>query len=376
MAELNLYGNKKEPTFPFDLVKDRLEWLKQLLSRAEENWDEWERFPDRLNIVLVFSRTRTSTIVEPQFLSEHTELINRLNSILRSVGAEHHTMAINLRGTGISRPAFITCKRSPRFNWRVRLSTLDVGKNLDYFAAGHCCGDRTEGRGTVRVIETQTSACFISEVVLLKYLHNPESWERFSQFNDAKIRTMNDAFTQLGLPYRCVWEFDRPSTRESFRNVMNQSNPPDEAWWRKNIRWVNQIHPLSINHYLYPVSNFSPDCDYRRRWPIITKLYVLSETYKRIPDSSNSNGIVHSLWSIFAEVDLLVNGTEFSGDPHEYAVELERKMEEIVSESTSALPKKPIGQPLRPERISHLRLWSQIIALRVDESKRRLRQGI
>lgn len=53
MAELNLYGNTTEPAFPFYLVKDKLQWLKQLSSQAEENWDEWERVPDRLNIVLV-----------------------------------------------------------------------------------------------------------------------------------------------------------------------------------------------------------------------------------------------------------------------------------------------------------------------------------
>jgi hypothetical protein len=181
-----------------------------LLSQAEENWDEWERFPDRLNIVLVFSRARTSTIIQHQFLSVHTQLINRLNSLLKSVGAERHTMTIVLRGTGLSKPAFITCKHSPRFIWRTRLSTLDVGKNLDYFAAGHCCGELMEERGTARAIETQTSACLISEVVLMKYLQNPESWDRFSQFNNAKIRTMNDASTQLGLPYQFVWEFDCP----------------------------------------------------------------------------------------------------------------------------------------------------------------------
>jgi len=276
-----------------------------------------------------------------------------------------------LRGTGLIRPAFITCKRSPRFIWHPRLSTLEVGKNLDYFAAGHCCGERTQERGTVSVIETQTSACLISEVVLLKYLQ-PDSWEKFSRFNDAKVRTMNDAFAQLGLPYRVVWEFDCPSIRDSFRRVMNQSSPPDEVWWRKNIRWVNQIHPISADHSLYPVSNFSVDCDYRGRWPIITMLYALSEKYKRIRDSSEFN--VNCLWDIFTEVDLLVNGKEFSGDPIEYAANLQRRMAEIVA-SNSTFTRIEMPLEVKPRGISRLRMWSHIIVSRVDEWKRRLSQA-
>ena len=150
MTELALYGNSKEPPFPFAQVKGKLDWVQEMLAKCEDDWEEWEKFPDRLNIILVFSRARTSTLVGYEFLSEYKALVQRLNKVLKSVGAEHHTLTIVRRGNGGSKaPAFITCKRSPRFIWRLRPSILDVGRNLDYVASGHCCRNRTEQTGSL-----------------------------------------------------------------------------------------------------------------------------------------------------------------------------------------------------------------------------------
>jgi hypothetical protein len=49
---MDLYGNSKEPRLPFDLVRGDLDWVREMF---EDNWDEWENFPDRL-ITLVLSR--------------------------------------------------------------------------------------------------------------------------------------------------------------------------------------------------------------------------------------------------------------------------------------------------------------------------------
>jgi hypothetical protein len=334
MAELALYGNSKEPIFPFAQVKGKLDWVQEMLAKCEDDWDEWEKFPDRLNIILVFSRARTSTLVDRDFLSEYKELVRRLNKVLKSVGAEHHTLTIVRRGNGGSKaPAFITCKQSPRFIWRSRPSTLDVGRNLDYIAAGHCVRDRTEETGKLTFIETETGAIFICEIVLLKYLNAPGASAKFTQFNDARASVMNDAFTQLGFPYRAVWELDTPDKQDAVMRVMTQLTPPDEDWWRQNIRWVNQIHGTKESYSIYPVSSFSVDCNYCQMWPIISTTYLLGDKYKRDTDSKSSYNVgdlIGPLHSIFVEVDDVVNSDDFSGDPNAYAKELVQRVEELV----------------------------------------------
>lgn len=334
MAELNLYGNSKEPEFPFDLVRGKLDWVRELLAKAKNDWDEQEKFPHRLNIILVFSRARTSTLVAHSFLSEYKQLINRLNELLKSVGAEHHLLTVVRRGNGgYMAPGFITCKRSPRFIWRSRPSHRDVGRNLDYLAAGHCSRKARDEIGTARVIEIQTGAIIITEIVLLKYLQHPNAKKRFNEFNDAKVRTMNEAFERLELPYRFLWEFDTVEKQDSIRQVLSQQIPPDENWWKTNIRWVNQIHYPIGAIAIYPISSFSLDCDYRQYWPIISTVYCLGVKYKGSPadNSYDLHSLTIPLYNIFIEVDNIVNHNKTLDDPKVYAENLANRVEGIVA---------------------------------------------
>jgi hypothetical protein len=200
-------------------------------------------------------------------------------------------------------------------------------------AAGHCIRNINDETGTVRVIEIQTGTTIITEVVLLKYLQVPDENKRFTEFNDAKIRTINDAFEQLELPYRFFWEFDTIAKQESIQRILSQETPPDDEWWRTNIRWVNQIHPPRGAIAISPLSNFSLDCDYRKHWPIISTTYHLGWKYKRPPDdgSYNLHDLLSHLYYIFIEADSAVNSNEMLDDPKVYAERLVKRVEDVIA---------------------------------------------
>jgi hypothetical protein len=197
------------------------------------------------------------------------------------------------------------------------------------------------------VIETETTATVSVEVVQLKYLAE-ESTLQLYEFYDAKVRLMSDSCRQLGLPYRFVWEFVTPTKRESIRQALRDSTPPDENWWKDNIHWVNQIIPISNDHCLYPQTNYLPTCDYRSRWPIITMLYWLSDKLKGIPVSYDS-ATTTAVWNLFREVDDIVNALEFEGNANEYAENLKAGFEGFVPCDPAA---KPAETPETPKVVA------------------------
>src|ERR1700737_4168697 len=136
MAEQALYGNSAEPTFPFDAVRDRLSWLPCYLADNISN-PAFDLEP-LLNTILVFARARTSTLQNMASWNHVRRLVKRLNAVVDSVpGASHHKVELVRRGPYY----FVTCSRSPRFNWSVHLTQRDVGRNLDMFASGHATPD-------------------------------------------------------------------------------------------------------------------------------------------------------------------------------------------------------------------------------------------
>ena len=155
-------------------------------------------------------------------------------------------MAMVQRSTGKSAPVFIACKRSPRFIWRMPVSMytpLDsVGRKLDYFAAGYCCGEITDERGTVRVIETQTSVPLFSEVALLKYLQDSSPDFTYNEWS------VHETWTSVAIYLKIRYLFHQ---RRNSASYSIWSIPPDEEWCRNNSRWVNQIHPINLNHSRY-----------------------------------------------------------------------------------------------------------------------------
>lgn len=113
-------------------MTDQLSWLGAYLQ--EHILDPVNDLSPLLNTVLVFARARTSTFQNLSSWNQVSELAKRLNSAADSVGASYHQVELVRRGP---KTYFLTCSRSPRFNWNISLSHRDVGRNLDFFAPDH-----------------------------------------------------------------------------------------------------------------------------------------------------------------------------------------------------------------------------------------------
>jgi len=158
MAEHFLYKNDAEPRFPFELVRPQLSWLPEYLDThcSERDLDE-----PLLNTVMVFGRARTSALLPMGHWSRVYELSKRLNSAARLVGASHHVLELDKCGGAF----FVTCRRSPRYQWSRPMSHYQIGQNLDYFAPGHLmmdpdgkrsCGVRFVNKVNLRSLGSRT----------------------------------------------------------------------------------------------------------------------------------------------------------------------------------------------------------------------------
>jgi hypothetical protein len=187
-----------------------------------------------LNTVLVFARARTATFHNLSSWNQVSELAKRLNSAADSVGASYHQVELVRRGP---KTYFLTCSRSPRFNWNISLSHRDVGKNLDFFAPGHMTIDKQIC--STYFIEKRSFEELTGEIVLLDYLKDDAVRKEFDRFNTIRERLFNSTMEQLGLDYRFKCLVVQPGTVESVPQVMARSTPPNAKWWEDHCFFVN-----------------------------------------------------------------------------------------------------------------------------------------
>src|SRR5271154_821889 len=146
MAEQALYGYKDDPVFPYEYVAKHISWVPQFIDnltpfRGHEVYQSCA-YHSLLNILLVFCRARTSTIInhhsyDPSSLKTHQRFIARLNGVLDNVpdgNGRVHRLEIFRYTRAIW---FVTTKNNPRFIWKRRLTHREIGLNLDYYGAGH-----------------------------------------------------------------------------------------------------------------------------------------------------------------------------------------------------------------------------------------------
>ena len=235
MAEHTLYGNDSELMFPFHLVKPHLSWLPGYLAAADETP---LKLLDFLNIVLVFGRARTATLQYIGDLPVCRSLVDSLNSALDRIGGEalHHRLEVVRRGP---RLFFVTCRNSPRFNWKTHLTHLEIGRNLDYSAPGHVFVKPFPPRGICQFVERTSMECLFAECVLLESLQDSKANGELLRFNSRKEALFNDVMEQLGLRYRFKWVFITPERIESVQCVMSEPTPPSKDWWEENCVFVD-----------------------------------------------------------------------------------------------------------------------------------------
>ena len=272
MAEKALYGNDLEPAFPFEAVAPRLEWLSSVLSNAAD--DTRLRL---LDTILVFSRARTSMMHDRSKLAECKSMMLRLNSVLEDIGGDslHHRMELVERGDVF----FITCKNSPRFNWKTHLTYLEVGQNLDYASAGHVFFPPIPPRGWNIFVERHSMKDLFAESFLVDFLDDADGKHKLMDFNLQKEKMFNEVMEKFGIGYRVKWFMVTPSMAMDAAMVMEKEDPPSAKWWEDNCIFVsgNGIGPMP------PLARFiSFNVKFVPYWGLIRHMYIFIQKYESV----------------------------------------------------------------------------------------------
>lgn len=282
MAEAALYDYQNDPEFPYTFVNPHISWIPNFINlrtpaRGYDNLQA-NMYHSLINILLVFCRARTSTIVihtysESSPSTIYCTLVNRLNDILDRVPngeGRLHRLEI-FRYTRFI--WFITTKYSPRFIWKRNLSHREIGLNLDYYGAGHLRSTREESHPTktVAFIEISGNAQIgmVIENLFLDYVIDLSHAEDFFRRQE---ELFNSSMSQLDLPYRfkCFYQ-TADSTQEAIIKVLQQTEPPSDSWWQNHVYFINV--PMEPGIPLRYMTFCSANSHYKRFWPLIQEFH-------------------------------------------------------------------------------------------------------
>ena len=287
MAERALYQNFSEPEFPFEKSGKHLEWLPSycdaIIHKTDGTVDK-HMFNVMINTILVCARARTSAMLDCTSTCHLSEgqvcvkaiftLVRRFNRFLRRIDAGEHETEIYLP---YKTNYIVTCKRSPRFNWRFE-SQVDIGRSLDFFAAGHIVWPPFPSRGYIVIFERESLLNVYAEVVLLDMVSD-EVWNKLVDFNNRKETLYNETMTSLGLPYRFKWLFGNMERKplERVSKVVAGDIPPDEKWWEDNCLFVAGLaHDNTFNGRAF--CTFTSR--YKEYWLLIQRTYTFCTKYR------------------------------------------------------------------------------------------------
>jgi len=287
MAERALYQNFSEPEFPFEKMRNHLDWLPSycdaIIYKTDGTVDK-HVFNVMINTILVCARARTSTMLDCTSTCRQSEgqvcvnaiftLVRRFNNLLQRIDAREHEAEIYLP---YKTNHIVTCKRSPRFNWKFG-SQVDIGRSLDFFAAGHIVWPPFPSRGYIVIFERETLLNVYAEVVLLD-LVSDEVWHKLVDFNNRKEILYNETMASLGLPYRFKWLFGNMERKplERVSKVIASDIPPDEKWWEDNCLFVAGLaHDNTFNGRAF--CTFTSR--YKEYWPLIQRTYTFCTKYR------------------------------------------------------------------------------------------------
>jgi hypothetical protein len=258
-----------------------------------------------------------------------------LNNVLREAGddAWYHRVELIRRGP---RQFFITSTNSPRFDWAARLTHLQVGRNLDYIAAGHMFEHPLPPRAQIQFVERETMTNLFSECVLLESLED-EGFEReVVRFNNTKEGLMNDAFERLGLGYRMKWVLNSVPMRRKVLQVMRSPTPPSQEWWNENCFLINT--PGTEENYTH-ILFCSYHSHFRESWPVIQSLYffiaeddVVADPFRLTPQQHNE---LRDYWievrQLFRKIQSYLLQEATPEECERYSVKISMKLEELKS---------------------------------------------
>ena len=339
MAEDVLYGNSTEPEFPFEAVANNLQWLALYLSTREKalsNFDEnRDSFPALLDTVLVWCRARTAGFHTYCSYHDCKSLAILLNATLEKAGglARYHRLELVQCSNG---QFFVTCRNSPRFNWKTRLTHLEIGRNLDYSAPGHIGSPISTPRVFVQIVERDSFDVISKELTYFESLQDRAAKESWFKFNHTKEQLYNETMEKLGLRYRfkCVFEF--PQTHDEVSSVMMQTNPPTAEWWDENCPHLSTVGEMKSRPSMWLF------CNYRTRydeyWELLRYVYSFCLKYSTNLSDHEMSTRCGFDWSsrLYRGLDDIYQKTEERMNPAEYDSLFNRTRQELESLAAAA----------------------------------------
>jgi len=367
-AERDVYGNIDADAreFPYEQVADRLFWVKgfieSYLGHEQEKMQKKysrddENIADILNIVFVFMGARTGTLIMRK--RGCLMLIERLNDIVAALGrpdcklAWHECSAVNPLAV------FVYRRDNPRYLRRYNLTQQEIGRNLDYFAAGHGGIDVTsepvegEEMGQIATYETTHGWDLYAERILLPYLR-AEDELRMLQFQQRKIELLNVVSLRLGLSYRFAYAYVTPQIEQEIAAVLSRCTPPTTEWWSTHCYAVTSMtarfrYPLvlALPFYCGPVYTDL------RWWSLIRIMYNTFATnmywcHKR---KGYTTALIEAL--------IAAEETVFQGYDEEIVVEEVKTLLKVLEHRRETFPLRSPPKTRRQKAVSTLKndLW-------------------
>jgi len=290
--------------------------------------------------VLVFTRPRTSALHNMRQYNICMALTSRLNSVLQAIDATHHSMELVRRGSNIF---FITCSRSPRFSWKSRLTHREVGRNLDYFAAGHFLQPPFPPRGTISFVERESLTSLTNEIVYLEYFTDKADWERLVAFTSAKEGLFNSVMSSLNLSFRFKWIFDCPEKHVEVSQIVKNPFPPSQEWWDEHCVWADGFgHDDVVLEMGGPMfCNFNTR--FKEFWPLIQRTHQFIMKYRRVEvwEACQGEGYWKETMDLIAEIKQIISNSE-NDQALDHIIDSISKCLERLSSSTALSHIRPI----------------------------------
>jgi hypothetical protein len=316
MAEQALYGYKDDPVFPYEYVAKHISWVPDFINNLTplrgHEVSQACAYHSLLNILLVFCRARTSTIInrvsyDPSSLKTYQRFIARLNGVLDKVPNGNGRVQ-RLEIFRYTRAIwFVTAKDNSRFIWKRRLTHREIGLNLDYYGAGHLDFGDTEFRTRCwsRMVEVSghSQIGIIIESLFLNYI--PDLTVAYDFFR-RKEELLNSSMNQLNLPYRFKWFWEPPDNWKEVDKVLEGDRPPSESWWQSNSYFVSVRMKPDLRHH--GMTFCSATSQYIDFWSLIQDLYNWTASHALSDESLHYPRYWANMEVLFSLVRSVVDG--------------------------------------------------------------------
>jgi len=346
-----LYGCLLEKEVELSQFVDRMSWLPEVLAASEPSIPsasdpKTPNFRALLDTALVFGGARTAALHPVSCLEPARQLVPRLNSVL-DMSKNELRLQLEIVYRGPSQ-FFITRTHSPRFDWSLRPTHIQVGRNLDYFAAGHMFnGPPFPDRGSLSFIEKYTMTVISVESILIESLSGFDFYNQLVSFNNCKEQLMNETMQELGLKYRFKWFLNTTEEREVVKTFMEQSIlPPNDEWWEKYFLLLNCPTENGARPNLFFCRY---DTHFRQHWPLLQFLYFFNSTYVRRDYYDINAYCSFDYWAtiktVYAEVELnLTKAFDFQ-ESAKYCEEIKSRLQPLIAAADSFVSTPGITYP-------------------------------